>query len=101
MQETFTFWTASPNGYGGYTYGNPTVVKGRWEDKTEQFISATGKETISKAIAYIDRSVTVGGFLFRGLATDTDPTEIGANIIQRIDSSRDLRNVKTVRKVYM
>lgn len=99
--DTLTYWTVSNDGLGGFEYGSPTIIKGRWEDKVERVTTQTGEEFISRAVAYVDRDISTDGFLCKGIADNVDPSEINAYRIRRIDVSTDLRRVTKIRKVYM
>ena len=70
LNQTAVYWGGPENdGRGGYTFVDsegPTEQDVRWEDKQELFINPLGKESLSRAIAYVDRDMEVGGYLFLG-----------------------------------
>lgn len=103
MVQDATSWVSTPDGYGGHTFGSPTPIKCRWEDRTERFMSMLDrKEIVSNSIVYIDRNLKVGDYLFEGTTVGADPTVIsGAQQIKRFDKTPNLRNLLLVRKAYL
>lgn len=103
--DKITHWVATPDGYGGYTFALPTVLDGRWEAKSERFLSDAGKETISKAIAYLSADVFTEDYLMFGETSEANPTNLTdgkvAFQVGRFDKTPDLRNLEYRRKAYM
>lgn len=103
--DRITHWVTTPTGFGGYTFALPTILDGRWEDKTEKFLSDAGKETISRAIAYLSADVLTEDYLMLGSTSEADPTNLTdgktAYLVERFDKTPDLRNLSFERKVYM
>jgi len=100
LQQNITIWTVTTDGYGGYTYGSPTTVKGRWEEKAEMFRQLTGEETVSKAIAYLHTDVAVGSYLYLGTSTDATPPAT-AHQVAAAAKIPNLRNLDYLRKLWM
>jgi len=103
LLEDATLWVVSPNESGGDIFGPPIAVKCRWEDKTEQYFSTLDRtEHVSNSVVYLDRSASVGDYLFQGVSIDLDPTEVvGAARIHRFDKVPNLRNLLITRKAYL
>lgn len=95
-----TYWAATPDGYGGFSFAAPIHISGRWEDKTVNTIAANGDAIISQAIVYVDRDLEINGYLIRGSVSDPDPTLLnGAYRISRIDKTPNIRYSDYLRKV--
>lgn len=91
-----TYWApGEQSGFGGYTYGSPSLILVRWEERTDKFLNSVGEEKIAKAIIYSPDECLVGGYLAKGDQTATsDPTAItSAFEIQRADTIPDLRGL--------
>lgn len=60
--HSITVWSNPvSNGYGKYTFDAPVLLDGRWEDRAELFINAqTGREEVSRSVAFFDGSNSVG-----------------------------------------
>ncbi len=48
----------------------------RWEDKAEQIVSPTGEVVTSSAKVWVTTELTLGGYLFNGQSTATDPESL-------------------------
>lgn len=57
---------------GAAVCGEPVQIKVRWEGGFQQVLNAQGELSMAKAKIYVDRDVTVGGFLRLGVLQDTD-----------------------------
>lgn len=100
--QTITYWTSTPNGFGGYTYTGPLTTTGRWEHKTVLFRDKTGVEVTSSSIVYLDVELTPEDYIFLGTSSASDPTLVtGAIQIRGFDSIPDLRNLSTIHKAYL
>lgn len=55
---------------------DPIAIKCRWEDKSVEYIDMHGQPQVSQVIVYVDRDVTLRGYLWLGLlaAAPADPT---------------------------
>lgn len=101
-----TYWAPGvPDGYGGVTYGAPLALKGRWEDKQEEYLNAKLEEELSNAIVFFPSSVNIqndGGYLYNGASVATDPTKVAnAFRIAQVLKTPDLRNVKMELRVVL
>jgi hypothetical protein len=102
LHQDLTYWTVSADGFGGYSFGVPKTLKGRWEDKSELFTSGYGKEMVSKAIVYLDTDVTLDGYLMLGTTTVADPTTLpGAYQVAAFRKVPNLGAVRFERKAYL
>ena len=103
FHQQITFWPTSESSYTGFTFGDPVVLLGRWEDKAEMFRSPGGEEFVSKSIAYLPQDVEIGDYLALGnLSSVVDPTTVAEAFRVRLFSKiPDLRNICIDRKAVL
>lgn len=103
--QDVTYWgPPTPNGFGGETFsGSPVTFKGRWQDNSVVVTSEDGDDYTSNAQVLVPQDLEVGGYLYKGVSTETDPKVLGEEAlrIQRFDSVPDLRNLTQIRKAYL
>lgn len=65
MKQRAVYWPPidGPNQFNEKSYQRAVVVKCRWEEKSEEILSAVGERVISNAKIMVDRDMVVGGFL--------------------------------------
>lgn len=111
-KQTATYWSTTPDGYGGVEFSAPVAIECRWEDKQERFVDETGRETVSRSIVYVDRDLEVGGYLALGdYSASTSTTTTGeepsftppdtARPIRKFDKLPNLRNTETLRTAWL
>lgn len=99
-RQQVTYWGRStPDGFGGWNYLAPQYYAARWEDVQEQFLTPLGELTTSRAVVFMPAAfvsgLVVGGYLFLGLSTEANPTEVAdAFAIRQIVKIPDMRNVR-------
>ena len=77
LRESVTYWAPSGvDNFGDPSFATPTTVKAKWEDRTELFIDGEGREQRSKSVVYVDTDLIIGGYLFRGTSSVTDPLSV-------------------------
>ena len=89
--------------------GNPDVfppieIKCRWEDIRTAYTSGSGENVLSKATIYVDRDVTLDGFLWLGLKADAPfhPKDIAGPVqIKHVEKLPNLRQTEILRTVYV
>jgi len=98
-----TYWASPvPNGFGGHTFAAPVQIKVRWEDKTEEFLTALGEPVFSQSVLYIDQDIDIGGYMFLGTSLTADPTTVeGAFPVKRFAKTPSLRNAEYERKAWL
>jgi len=101
-----TYWPVTgSDGFGGFLFGAPVLLKGRWEDKCEMFLSYNNEEEASQAIVYLGDDVDIGDWLAQGdyaTSPTTNPTTLdNAYRIRMRNRTTDLRNVIAIRKVFL
>lgn len=104
LKATITHWPNNgSDGYGGFTWGTPVVLKGRWEEVAVAFKTPNGDDAISNSIVFVPSDVTPGDYLAEGDLTATaDPTTITDTWeVRQYHRNTDLRNLNTTRKAFM
>jgi len=97
-KQQATYWPATPDMYGGVAFGSPILVECRWEDITENFIDAEGREAVSQAKVYVDQVLKVGGFLALGDYTGVTSTTTTAEepTFMPPDAARPIRKFENL-----
>ena len=93
LKSTVTYWTPGVRDMFGATTFSKSTIKGRWEERAEQFLDRTGQGVISRAVVYVDTDITLDGFLLEGTSTAADPTTLGDTAFQ-IRGRRKLPDLK-------
>lgn len=104
MKQDATYWPpGTPDGTGGVSFGTPTLVQCRWEDKAVLFRDANGQERTSEAVVYVNQEVATRGYLAQGDETaSSDPlTVAGAREIRAVHNSPALRADKALNKAML
>lgn len=104
MNEDVTHWSVTgTDGYGGFTFGTPIKLSGRWEEKAELFLDINNEEVISSAIVFVSADVSIGDYLGQGdLTATSDPTTLsGPHRIRQNSKISDLRNLSVLRKAFL
>lgn len=102
LNQTITYWSVTPDGYGGYTFGTPVQILGRWEDKVEAFVNPTGVQQYSQAVVYTETDLAPEGYVFLGTSVASDPTTVsGAQRILDYAKTPDLEAGVFLRKVML
>jgi len=72
--DDITYWGApTPDGEGGETFAAPVPLKGRWEDRNDEFTTPTGESAVSRATVFLQQDVVVGGYLMLGTSAAPIP----------------------------
>ena len=106
-REDITYWPpGTTDGFGGRVASEPVMLKGRWEDRQEQFLDADQRIQLSNAIVFFPFSVCetieVDGYMFPGASDETDPTELsGAFLVRQKLVTPDLRRVRNELRVVL
>ena len=93
LRAKVTYWTPGARDlFGAITFTKQTI-KGRWENRADQFIDRTGQEVVSRAVVYLDTDVSLDGYLFEGSSTAADPTaaDVDAHQVRGIRKIPDLK----------
>ena len=98
LNQVATVWTATPNGFGGYTYSAPIPVMCRWEERSELL---PGSSEMAKAVVYLDTEVSPEDYIILGASTSSTPHTAGASRIRVFKKVPDLRNLETLKKVWL
>jgi hypothetical protein len=102
LKQDVTIWASAPGDYGSETYGAPSVVKGRWEERAENFIDPHGQQQVSRAVVFLAADVGPGDYIYLGTSVSADPTlEAGAYKVRQFSKIPDLRNLQSERRAYL
>ncbi len=104
LRQDVTHWPVTgSDGYGGFAYGAPVLLKGRWEDKAVLFRTIENEEVVSNALVYLSVDIAVGDYFGEGDFTATaDPTTISGTFrSKQYHKSTDLRALQALRKVFL
>jgi hypothetical protein len=104
LNQDLTYWApGQENQFGVKTHNAPILLKGRWQDVTEEVHTVGGNVVNAKAIVYPDRDLAVNGYLAKGDQTaHAEPTALpGAAEILAYFEDPDLRSVSKVRKAVL
>lgn len=103
-RQICTYWgSPTQGGFGDITFGDPELLKCRWEESTETFTNAAGEDQTSRAIVWTYNKLEVGGYLAKGdSTTEADPTQVNtALVIARSDELPDLRGLNMERRAFL
>lgn len=100
LNEIITYWSVQQDDFGGYTFGDPVELNGRWETMFDKIMLSTGEEVKIANKVYLDGDVQVGGYLYQGLSYSADPVALGAMIIRQFKKVSSLRNKEYLRVAY-
>ncbi len=103
LKQRITYWaTGAPDGFGGVAFSTPVTIKARWEDVSDLFVDSQGREVRSAARVYVDQDVSLGGYLYNGVSTTSDPTTVdGAQEIKDFKKTPTLDNKYHERRVLL
>ncbi|MEE8599213.1 MAG: hypothetical protein V3S69_06875 [Dehalococcoidales bacterium] len=105
LKQEVTHWPVTgSDGYGGFTFGPPVTLVSRWEEKVELFITPGNEEAHSRVVAYFNTDIGVGDFMALGDLTATaDPGALNGQAfrVRNYSKTTDLRNLNTLRKVWL
>ena len=111
LNQDAVYWgSPTPNGFGGYTYGDPVDVKVRWSIKQEKFLSAHGadnsiEEILSAAVILSETDFEINGRLWLGkvvdLSSDELPDTNGANTIKGFEKIPTMKADQFLRKAWL
>lgn len=103
LLQTATYWAPSAkDGYGGYTFVAPVIIDCRWLLKQELFIDAKGKEKTSAAIVLVGQDIDLGGYLYLGTSTESNPKDEGDSFeIRSYAKVPDIKGTSFLRKVWL
>jgi len=106
LRQDVTHWPVTgSDGFGGFLFGAPSLLRGRWEEKAELFQDINNEEAVSEAIVYLMSDIDIGDYLGLGdFATvpEANPTTLNnAHRIRQRNRTTNLRNLTALRKAYL
>ena len=99
MSQTLTHWAAGAiDVYGSISFGAPTAVVGRFEQRDESVLGADGEERKASNVFFLPLSVAPGDYLAPGDQTaQSDPKAVvGAVRVISLRIAPDLSNNQTL-----
>jgi len=107
--QTAVYWApAAADGFGGRTYGTPSEIAVRWENRQEVYIDKEAREARSLAVVYPDRALVTEGLLYLGTllslnsGEEADPFSIdGIQEIKSVQSSPAVKGAEAFYKVWL
>lgn len=98
-----TYWgNPRPNGSGGTVFDAPVSIQARWQERREELHDGKGHLFVSKAQVFVDVDLDVGGYLYNGVSSMTDPTVLqGAYIIRDFVKTPNLGRTKHERRALL
>ena len=93
LNEVVTYWAPDgQDGYGKATFQAPAQPDGRWQHKSELYRDAEGNEHRSDTQVFLEPEVQIGGYLYRGRSSATDPLTVdGAREVMDVQEQQDLK----------
>lgn len=89
LKQTALYWgTPAGDGRGGFTFDAPVEVDCYWATRQELFVSAAGRQELSRAVIYLASAVEVEGWLYLGELDD---------LASSVNGPHDLVNAYKVR----
>jgi hypothetical protein len=102
-RQRAVYWPAtSIDSQNRVVLGTPVQIDCRWEEKSTEFIDIDGQPTVSSVVVYVDRDVTLRGYLWLGLlaSAPTDPRVVSSGReIRSFEKIPNFRNTDTLRTV--
>ena len=79
-KQLTTFWDATGvSTSGDPSFAAPKAITTRWEEKQAVFTNAAGEEASAGAVIFVKEDMKAGDFLFLGVSTEADPTDVAAS----------------------
>lgn len=104
LPHDVTYWAVTgDDGFGGFTFASPVLIKGRWEDRNQTSVGEAGRTQLSRSTVFLNQDVAEHDYLYLGDATANPiPTDVdGAFPIMEFQKISDLGNADYVRKALL
>lgn len=103
LKQTCTYWSPGTVGADGRpAFGTPTTMSCRWEDRPELVVDKEGREVKAQTRIYLEEDVELGGYLFLGTSTASDPKEVeGASEIMAFSKLPSIKGDEFERKAWL
>lgn len=108
-RQVAVYWRPTGSDRSGQpTYASPIEIPCRWEDVSEQFMTAQQETSLSNAKVYPDRELALTGLLRKGALASTPTATRSAPLnkpgvyeIRKIGGLPNLRNTETLYEVWL
>ena len=111
FNQKAVYWPSpTPDGYGGYTYGEPIEVDVRWTVKQEKFLSSQGagngvEEILSRVVVLSETDFDMKGRMALMLLADVDssgtPETEDALTIESFEKIPTIKADQFLRKAFL
>lgn len=103
LKQEITYWAkATLNDHNEPTFGTPTLLRGRWEDRSNLIRLPSGQEIMSKSIVWTESEVEIGGYLAQGdLTSESNPIAAAGVEIKDVAQVPSLRTNQTEYRAFM
>lgn len=103
LRQQATYWAPLGNdGFGNQVFDAPVSIRCRWQDVAQLFRSPSGNQETSSAIVYVDRRLSLGGYLVEGVIESDSPIPVeGAREVRQLGSSPSLSAIYELLKVWL
>jgi len=111
FRQKAVYWPSpTPDGYGGYTYGEPVEVDVRWTVKQDKFLSSQGagngvEEILSRAVVLSETDFDMKGRLalmnLIDLSSSSTPETEGALTIEGFEKIPTIKADQFLRKAFL
>ena len=111
FNQKAVYWpTPTPDGYGGYTYGEPVEVDVRWTVKQEKFLSSQGagngvEEILSRVVVLSEIDFDMKGRMalmnLIDLSSSSTPEIEGALTIEGFEKIPTIKADQFLRKAFL
>lgn len=109
LNQTAVYWKRlSPDGHGGWDYGDPDEIYVRWEDVQEDMMDAAGEEFVSRAEVMVNQEMFPGDYLYLGELTSAMGDSAGQPVnfsgawpVRRVENIPDFEGTSWVRTVWL
>jgi len=101
------YWAyTGTDGYGNPSFSDPVEIDCRWSEHQELYKDNSGEERVSRAVVYVDREVTMDGYLKLGeldsSSVSDDPRDYNdAFMIKQIANIPNMRATNYLRKAWL
>lgn len=103
LRQTTTYWPPGVRDkYNSITPGSAVSTLTHWEDRLIEFRDETGDTVGSKAVVYLSIDVAVGGYLYLGASTSSDPRLVdGAREVRQFEKRPNIKGTLFERRAFL
>jgi len=76
LNQKATYWIGEPDGFGGYTWSEPTTIEVRWQQKREKTKDDQGEEVVSNDQIWTMVDIPFNAKLYNGETAESNPDNL-------------------------